>query len=510
MAKPDDTTADLHILGYGDESIQRMIDYAGIGLYVNGADGLYRFINQPLVEMLGFEDREAFAKTGLRAEDFYVNPKDLLTFRNRIEETGAVKGFLFQARRHDGSTLWLSEHGTAVRKPDGTVDRYVGSLIDVTEFVETQGKLAEAQGDYRRFLDHAQEGIYRTSLDGRQLMANLALVRLNGYETEQEQLDAITDIGREWYVDPGRRNEFQRLLAEHGAIENFESEIYTHKTRKKIWVSENAYVVRDENGAPLYYEGTVREITQKKEAERTLRDALRSAEQADSAKARFLAHMSHELRTPLNAILGFSDIIRNTAEQGATPDKIVEYAEDIHQSGAHLLELINDVLDLSRIESQAMPVELEPVDTIRAIESGFNFIQPMAKQKNITLSIGGDTTAPLMADSRRLHQCLLNLLSNAVKFSHPDRPVTVNVTEAGGMISIAVVDQGIGIPKSMLNEIGKPFVTVDDPTITAPKGTGLGLTITRSLIDLMDGELSIVSVMSEGTTVTITLPKADL
>ena len=510
MAQPDDKNADLEILGYGDESIQRMVDYAGIGLYVNGADGVFRFVNQPLVEMLGFEDRDAFANAGLRAEDFYVDPENLRTFRKQIDESGAVKGFLFQAKRPDGSTLWLSEHGTAVRGPDGKVDRYVGSLIDVTEFVETQEKLAAAQRDYRRFLEHAQEGIYRSSLDGLQLMANPALVRLNGYDSEQEQLDGVTDIAREWYVDPERRSEFKRLLAEHGVIENFESEIYAHKTRKKIWISENAYVVRDDDGTPLYYEGTVRDITQKKEAERALRDALRSAEQADSAKARFLAHMSHELRTPLNAILGFSDIIRNTVEQGTAVEKVVEYAEDIHESGTHLLELINDVLDLSRIESQAMPVELEPVDTIRAIESGFNFVGPMAKQKNIALSIGGNTSAPLLADSRRLHQCLLNLLSNAVKFSHPDHPVTVKVMEAEGMISIAVIDQGIGIPKTMLKEIGKPFVTVDDPTITAPKGTGLGLTITRSLVDLMGGDLSIESEEGAGTTVTITLPKVDL
>jgi len=510
MVSPDDNSDDLDVLGDGDESVQRMVDYSGIGLYVNGADGVFRFVNQPLVEMLGFDSREAFAKAQLGAKDFYVNPEDLETFRERIERDGAVKGFLFQAKRRDGSTIWLSEHGTAVRGPDGTVDRYVGSLIDVTEFVETQEKLAEAQKDYRRFLEYAQEGIYRSSLDGRQLMANPALVRLNGYDSELEQLEGVKDIAREWYVDPERRTEFQQLLEEHGVIENFESEIYAHKTREKIWISENAYVVRDDKGTPLYYEGTVRDITQKKEAERALRDALRSAEQADSAKARFLAHMSHELRTPLNAILGFSDIIRNTVHQETALEKVAEYAEDIYQSGAHLLELINDVLDLSRIESQAMQVELEPVDTIRAIESAFNFVQPMAKQKNIALSIGGDSSAPLLADSRRLHQCLLNLVSNAVKFSHPDCPVAVNVMESGRMVSIAVVDQGIGIPKAMLGEIGKPFVTVDDPTITAPKGTGLGLTITRSLIDLMDGELSISSEEGAGTTVTITLPKVDL
>lgn len=500
----------LDILGDGNETVRQMIDHAGIGLYVNGAHGRFQFVNQPLVEMLGFKDREEFSNSGLQAKDFYVNPEDLDTFRNRVRTEGRVKGFLFNAKRPDGSRLWFSEHGAAVHADDGQVFCYVGSLFDVTEFVDTQEKLAVAQEEYRRFLEHAQEGIYRSSLDGKQLMANPALVRLNGYATEAEQLAGVRDIGSEWYVDPNRREEFKKQLDEVGAVENFESEIYTHKTRQQIWISENAYIVRDDHGNPLYYEGTVRDITQRKEAERALRDALRQAEQADRAKTRFLAHMSHELRTPLNAILGFSDIIRNAEQQGLSTDKVSEYANDIYQSGTHLLELINDVLDLSRIESQAMPVEPEPVDTVRAIESAFNFVQPMADSKNIPLTIEAETTAALMADHRRLHQCLLNLMSNAVKFSHPEHPVSVRVTESDGTIAIAVKDNGIGIPESMISEIGNPFFTVDDPTISAPKGTGLGLTITRSLVDLMDGKLAIDSIEGSGTTVTMVLPKAEL
>ena len=499
----------FRLLGGGQDAISRMMDHAGIGLYVNGADGNLYFVNRPLAEILGFPDRDAFLASGMRASDFYVDTNDLQTFRDQVEADGSVQSFTFQARTIDGRLIWLSEHGTAVPGENGQIDYYVGSLVDVTAFVDTQNKLENAERNYRRFLDYAKEGIYRSSLDGKQLMANPALVKLNGYDSEEEQLNSVKDIAREWYVDPNRRKEFQTVLSERGFVEDFESEIYAHKSRERIWISENAYIVRDDDGTPLYYEGTVRDITQKKKAERALREALQNAERADHAKARFLAHMSHELRTPLNAVLGFSDIIRNSIAQNPNLEKIEEYANDIYESGRHLLDLINDVLDLSRVESNAMPVDLEPVDANRVLEATLGFIDPMARDRNISVVLEESACPLVRADHRRLQQCLLNILSNAIKFSHPGSSITASVSEQTSGIAIVVRDQGIGIPRHMIEEIGKPFVTVDDPTITASKGTGLGLTITRSLIELMEGEITIDSEEGKGTTVTLTMRPAD-
>lgn len=506
MVVMSDSSAPVVFAGI-DSRLRDMVEHAGVGLYSIDFDGRFHFVNRWFAEMLGYESPAECLQLGLNAGDIFQNQEDRATSRERCIRDQQIKGYVFQAKRKDGSNLWVSENCSVIREANGEISGFVGSIADVTSFVDTTEKLEAAQLDFRRFVERAHEGIYRSSLDGRQLMANPALVRLNGYETEAEQLAGVTDIGTEWYVDPNRRKEFQHLLAEHGYVENFESEIFAHKTRERIWISENAYIVRDDDGSPLYYEGTVRDITAEKQAERQLRQALQNAEEADRAKARFLAHMSHELRTPLNAILGFSDLIRKLAADGMPTDKIIEYATDIHDSGKHLLDLINDVLDLSRIESDAMKVEIEPVDTKRSLQNAIEVVRPMALQKPVELVSDFDGAEILLADPRRLHQCLLNLLSNAIKFSSVNGKVTLKAEASADEVSLSVIDEGIGIPEHLLPTIGQPFVTLDDPSDTAQKGTGLGLTITHSLVKLMQGRVNIESTLDVGTTVTITLPR---
>jgi PAS domain S-box-containing protein len=506
MVASSETSASVIFAGI-DSRLRDMVEHAGVGLYAIDIEGRYQFVNRHFAEMLGYASPQDCLQAGLEVLDIFENPNDRETSRERCLRERHIVDYLFKAKRKDGSNLWVSENCSVIREANGEVSGFVGSIADVTSFVEATEKLEAAELDFRRFVERAHEGIYRSSLDGRQLMANPALVKLNGYDSEAEQLEGVKDISVEWYVDPKRREEFIEQLEKNGFVENFESEVYAHKSRDRIWISENAYIVRDDDGAPLFYEGTVRDITEKKLAERQLRKALHTAEEADRAKARFLAHMSHELRTPLNAILGFSDLIRKLASDGMPPEKIVEYSTDIHESGKHLLDLINDVLDLSRIESDAMKVEIEPVDTKHAMETAVEIVRPMALQKSVDLVLETSGAAFLLADPRRLHQCLLNLLSNAIKFSHEGGKVTLQAEATDTDVSLCVTDEGIGIPKELLPTIGQPFVTLDDPTDKAQKGTGLGLTITHSLAKLMKGSMVLDSTLGEGTSVTITLPR---
>lgn len=488
--------------------LRRMVDHAGIGLYEATRDGTLRYVNHALVHMLGYPTEEAFIAARPLAEAAHASPEEQRRFRETFARTGEVHGILYSAERLDGSRVWLNVNAETLTddSDQGQIIGFAGSVSDVTEVVEAQRRLANAEAEYLRLFERATEGIYRSSLDGRQLRANPALAALNGYDTPDELLNAVGDIASEWYVDPKRRAEFKRLLHENGYVADFESEIYRHRTRERIWISENAYVVYDEAGNPLYFEGTVREITQRKQAEAATRAALNASEAANRSKSRFLAHMSHELRTPLNAILGFSDMIRQLGVDRIEPEKIREYADDIHGSGQHLLELVNDVLDLSRIENNAMPLNLEAIDPANLVDSALATFRPIADGRNIAVNVAVSPSSPALVDRRAMHQCLLNLLSNAVKFSDPGSEVRLLVEPQANSVVFSVEDTGIGINARQLARIGEPFNIDHAPDRSPASGTGLGLAITRSLIILMQGRFDIQSTPGVGTKVVLEVP----
>jgi PAS domain S-box-containing protein len=490
----------------GDAARRQMIDDAGVGLYETALDGAFRYVNRSLVTILGYPSPAAFLAERPLAGDFYADPVDQARSRETIRREGKARGLVFAARSRDGSPLWLSENASPLRDGTGRITGYVGSISDVTELIAARDRIAATEASYRSVFERLTEGIYRSTLSGQMLGANPALARLNGYDSVEELLTGVKDIAREWYVDPERRNEFKRLMETEGAVENLESEIYRHKTRERIWISENSYLVRDAAGRPLYYEGSVRDITPRKTAEAAALKALEAAEASSRAKSRFLAHMSHELRTPLNAILGFSDLLRCLDLSRISPDRVRDYADDIHKSGRHLLDLINDVLDLARIENDAMPLKPEPVGPQDAVDEALAILRPLAAAKAIEVVRDLRPTGRVLADRRALHQCLLNVLSNAVKFSPAGTEIRVSVSAAGGMVAFAVADQGPGIAPEQIARIGEPFNTAETPNRTATAGTGLGLAITRALIERMGGGFAVASTLGVGTCVTLSLP----
>ncbi len=367
--------------------------------------------------------------------------------------------------------------------------------------------LIAAERDYRSIFDNALDGIYRSSPGGRQLRANPALVRLNGYASEEEMLRSVNDIGTEWYVEPGRRDEFMRLLNEEGQVENFVSEVYRHKTRERIWISENARLVRDGAGRPLFYEGTVRDITELKRAGEELDKARKEAEAANNAKSLLLANVSHELRTPLNAILGFSEILEGEMLGGLDP-RYREYAKDIHDSGLHLLSIIDDLLDLSKIEAGRLALKEDHVDVAELFDTVGRFVRERASSAGLTLTIDLPQGLPgVKADRRAMRQVLLNLLSNSLKFTPAGGHIALQaIREPGGGLGFRVRDTGIGIAAGDIPRAMEPFGLIDSSLSRRYTGTGLGLPITRALVELHRGRFELVSEPGVGTTATVYLP----
>ena len=234
--------------GPGEGDVFRTIfESAAIGIFESTPEGKYIRVNQALADMAGADSPEhLIAAIDNIGDELYVDPGQRARFLEEIERRGTVTNLVTRSKRLDGSTFWSNETATALRNEAGEITSFVGTIADITELIEAQHAQRAAEEAYRRIFENAVEGIYQSTPDGKEIRANPAMARMNGYNTGAELMAAIGDLNNEWYVEPGRRQEFERLLAKDGRVENFISETYRHKTGERIWVSENAWAVRDD------------------------------------------------------------------------------------------------------------------------------------------------------------------------------------------------------------------------------------------------------------------------
>lgn len=243
------------------------------------------------------------------------------------------------------------------------------------------------------------------------------------------------------------------------------------------------------------------------ELAKKLGEEKRKAEKSANTKSTFLANMSHELRTPLNAILGFSEILTNEMYGPLGDERYVEYSGDILASGQHLLDMINDILDMAKIEAGKMTVDLHPIDLIEPVDAAIRMVRRRAEDKGIKLSLVHEDNLPRVdADHRAIRQMILNLVSNAIKFTDEKGAIRVSIDRQGDRVCVSVRDNGVGIPADALPRLGQPFEQVSDTRDRNYEGTGLGLALTKSFAEMHGGRLKIASQEGKGTKVSFYLP----
>lgn len=370
------------------------------------------------------------------------------------------------------------------------------------DLAKSINSLAMAEEKYRSIFENATNGIFQTTPEGRILTANPASARILRYKSVEEMQSDVVDIGSQIYVDSADQQTFQEALRAHGSITDFETR-FCCRDNEIIHVAINARTAYDKEGKLLYYEGNFEDITQKKQAAE-LKIAKETAEAASKTKSEFLANMSHEIRTPMNAVIGLTNLALKTE---LTPEQH-DYLLKIESSGQSLLGIINDILDFSKIEAGKLHMESIDFDIERVMDNLANLIGIKAEDKGLELLFNVDRNVPhaLVGDPLRLGQILINLAGNSVKFTNKGQVIikVEQIGESSGadkiMLKFSVSDSGIGLSKEQIGKLFQSFSQADSSTTRKYGGTGLGLTISKRLVAMMGGEISVESVPGKGST----------
>jgi len=372
---------------------------------------------------------------------------------------------------------------------------------------KTRKALEESELRHRSIFENATDGIFQIDLNGNFMDCNPALAILLGYENSAELLLLARYPGSDVYLNEQIADKHFMLLSK-GQFLIDEIHRWKRKDETHVWGAINAHPVYDDEGWILYYEGTFTDMNARVKAELALKKAKEDAEFANRAKSEFLANMSHELRTPLNAIIGFSEIMRSEAFGALGHSNYKEYSDDIHSAGGHLLQVINDVLDVAKIEAGQLQLYERKVNIQNIVTSCFRMLSVRASEAEVLLvdEVSADL-ANFFGDETRIKQIFVNLLSNAVKFTKPGGKITVKVfLQADQSMCVKIVDTGIGIAKKDISRVLARFGQVQTTYARTNEGTGLGLTLVQLITDLHGGEFTIESVLEVGTTCTITFP----
>lgn len=387
----------------------------------------------------------------------------------------------------------------------------LGNLIRAFDAMRNQllskmDELTQSEVHHRSVVSAVAEGIVTLDNRGSILSINPSIVKIFGY-TQDELIGKNISI----FIPEDARNMHEEITADakQNAARIIEmTRDITCQRKDGTHFPVDITVSQIETNTSLVFVAVIRDITERKQAENALLQAMQIADNANKAKSEFLASMSHELRTPLNAIIGFSDLI--LFQDKIETASVKNQAEQINKAGMHLLNLIDEILDLAKIENQALELSMEPVGLVKLFDDCQTLISPMAQKAKIQLSFNCDDHYAVNADYTRLKQSLLNLLSNAVKYNRVGGNIDVNVTPADeGQLSIKVKDTGLGFSHEQLKDLFKPF-TRFDAQYSNIAGTGIGLTITKSLIEAMDGSITVESIKEEGSTFTINLKQVEL
>jgi PAS domain S-box-containing protein len=414
----------------------------------------------------------------------------------------------YRLRDGQGNWRWMLASGRVMRRgPDGRAQLMVGTHVDIDVSRRQQAALLESHERFQKIYQTTPDAMGMTRLsDGLYIDVNDAYLRLSGYSREEVVGHTAAELGI--WADPRQRQLMMETFQRDGRVDSMEMRVRGRDGRRLEGLMSMRPLVEQGHDCLLFI---YRDITERQrlrgEAE-AARAEVAAAAAANRAKTEFLSRMSHELRTPLNAVLGFAQLLL-AAPTPLLRERQRNQVESIAQAGWHLLELINDVLDITRIESGQLQLQLQTVDLAPLLDEALELLGPQAQEMDLRLDAGyrGEPLPALAADPVRLRQCLLNLLSNAIKYNRRGGRLGITAVLEAQRLRLDISDTGLGMSEQQLAHLFEPFNRLGRER-EAIEGTGIGLVLTRYLLELMGAELRLSSVAGEGTVASLSLPLA--
>jgi PAS domain S-box-containing protein len=496
----------------GSERLFRSLaENAPVGIFQSDAEGKCMYVNKRWTKLTGQTDDQA-VKDGWMAAAEPTHEKIMEEWKRALQESRELElEVKFLTPERPGGETWMSTRTTALRDERGNVNGFLTTGIDVTALRLAQQKLAESEKLYRLLATNSKDLItlYRADEEATRVFISPSVREILGYTPEELIGKSPFDIILEEDVK-------KMQTVTHKVTMSGRPAAVEYRIRKKdggiIWMESYSHPFFDTDGKMIGFQTSARDITQRKEFERELIRAKEQAEEATKTKSQFLSMMSHEIRTPMNAIIGLSNLLLGDNPRHDQIDSL----ELLKFSGQNLLSILNDILDFSKIEANKVTLEHIDFDLDQSIRNIVKMLELKASEKSITITYQFDAQLPkeVKADPVRLSQVMTNLISNAVKFTERGA-VSVEVRsgvpaerENGAQYyfyDFRVKDSGIGIPEDKLQTIFESFSQAASDTTRRFGGTGLGLTITRRLINLMGSDIQVTSKLGEGSDFHFTL-----
>lgn len=489
-----------------DDHLRGVMDTVIDGIVTINTLGIVQSFNKSAERIFGYMAHEVIGKNiNILMPEPYHGAHDgyLSKYAKTGKKTIIGSGREVIGKRKNGEVFPMDLAVSELKRDKKTF--FIGVIRDITAKKQAEENLHDSQERLALAIAGSGEGIWDWNSKTNEVYISEKIRTMLGVKSEQIKFQTW----RSHIISEDRELYDSSLIAHlKGITPSFKVECRVMSNNKKtFWVNINGLGLRDASGWVYRMSGSISDITARIESEREIIAAKERAEIASRVKTEFLANMSHELRTPLNAIIGFSDVMISGLF-GKLNKRYDEYIKNISDSGKHLLGVINDILDVSRIETGNMEIEPERVKVSELVDIAVRLINDRARANDIKIIKQVDRTIPdINVDSQRMKQAVINILSNAVKFTPEGGKITISTgNTANGSIQIIIADTGIGMKKEDIKTALLPFGQVDSRLARKYEGTGLGLPLTKSFIEMHSGRLTIKSKPEVGTTVTITIP----